>query len=577
VTPAQASADLERINARIAAESPRDRTKRAFVFNSMLEGHPEVRGLAPIAYIALGIVSVVLVIACFNVAGLLLARAADRQRETSVRAALGASRARIVRQFVLEGLIVAAASGVASIVIAGWSADLLSAFSLPSPIPQRLHIGIDRRLIGFIAVMVTAAGVLPTLVPAFQSTGPNVLRSMRLDFALGRSRSRMRSLFVVAQVAGSTLFLSIAALMVQSFVRSAGAGPGFETDHLLVLELQPSDFGYDAARSQTFFDNLVTRVRAIPGIETAALADRVPFYVGFPKTTKFAIDGSDCRTTDCRSAYVYAVGVDHFRALGLRLVEGRDFTPAEIASGDGVIVNTTMAARLWPAGSAIGRWMREGTQGRQRQVIGVAAGVAHHTFNEAPADYIYRPIQPADYGDRMTLVARTTSPAADFMGSVQQQVQALDSSMPPGTPKTMTQRMEMPLWPVRTAAGLFLVCGGLALVLATVGLFGMTYLAVGQRTREFGIRAALGATRMRVARLVVGDGLRLALPGVTIGLIAAGLCGRLLSSALFQVHAADPSTYIATALLQTAVALAACLVPAVRATRADPVSALRAE
>jgi putative ABC transport system permease protein len=400
---------------------------------------------------------------------------------------------------------------------------------------------------------------------------------MRLEVSLGQQGSRTRNLFVVAQIAGSTLFLSIAALMVQSFVTTAGRNPGFETGHLLVVELEPADFGYDAPRSHAFFEDLVARVRALPGVEHAAIADRVPFYVGFRRLTKISADGTDCRTADCRSAAVYAIGADHFRALGVRLIAGREFTIADVKAGDGAIVSDTLAAKLWPGGNAVGQWIREGPESRVRQIVGVAANVAHHMLNETPGDYIYRPIAPSEFGDRVTLIVRTATPSAPFISRVQQQIQALDPAMPPGSAKTMEQRMELPLWPVRTAAAFSTTCGALALLLATVGLFGMTYLAVGQRTREFGIRAALGATRLRVARLVLGEGLRLAIPGVALGMIGAGVAGRALSSALFQVHAGDPLNYIAVALVQTGVALAACLLPAVRATRADPALALRAE
>jgi predicted permease len=577
VTAARASAELQSLSANAARDVAQPRADRTLVFNPMIDGNPEVRSLAPMAYGAVAIVGVVLLIACFNVAGLLLARASDRQRETSVRAALGASRSRIVRQFALEGLMIAAVSGAAAIVVAGWSADLLSAFSLPAPIPQRLHIGVDRRVIGFTAVLVALAGILPTLVPALQSTRADLLRTMRLDTAAGGRRSRTRSLFIVAQITGATLFLSIAALMVQSFMTDARTGPGFEIDRLLVAELQPSNFGYDAGRTREFFENLVSRVRMLPGVEHVSVADRVPFYVGFPKVTKVSADGADCRSADCRSASVYAVGADHFRALGVRLIEGREFNAAELHSGDGAIVSETMAARLWPSGNAVGRWIREGADGRLREIVGVAATISHRTLNESPADYLYRPILPSEYEDRVTLIVRTSTPAAPFVAKVYEQVRALDPALPPGDAKTMAQRMEMPLWPARTAATFFLTCGMLALVLATVGLFGITYLAVGQRTREFGIRAALGATEFRIARLVLAEGLWLALPGVTLGIVGAALIGRVLSSALFEVHASDPLTYIASGAVQIAVALAACLVPAIRATRADPALALRAE
>ncbi len=191
-----------------------------------------------------------------------------------------------MRQFAIEGLLLAVVSGAAALVVAGWSADLLSAFSLPSPIPQRLHIVVDRRLIGFTVVLVAFAGIVPTLLPALQATRVNLVATMRMETALGPRRSRMRNVFTIAQIAGSTLFLTAALLFLRSFWTQASTSPGFDIEHLLVLELKPSDFDYDAARYRVLFDNLVERIRALPGVERVALGDRIPFYVGFPKVTK---------------------------------------------------------------------------------------------------------------------------------------------------------------------------------------------------------------------------------------------------------------------------------------------------
>jgi predicted permease len=574
---AQAGADLQSVATGLAAEHGETQKQRSIVFAPMAEGNPEVRGIAPFAWIALAIVGLVLLIACFNVAALLLARAAERQREISVRTALGASRSRIIRQFAVEGLMLALVSGAAAIVVAGWSANLLSAFSLPSPIPQRLHIPVDRRLIGFTVMLVAFAGILPSLLPAFQATRVNLVASMRMDSALGPRRSRVRNVFMIAQIAGSTLFLTTALLFLRSFWTQASTNPGFETGHLLVLELKPSDFSYDAARSRVFFDNLVERVRALPSVEQVALGDRVPFYVGFPKVTKLSADGTDCGTVECRDVFVYGIGPGYMAALGVPMLAGQDFTAQEITAGDSVVVSQKLASRLWPGRAAVGEWIREGKGGRQLRVIGVAADVKHHMLGETAREYLYRPMLAGEYADTVTLVVRTSGDPGVFLSTVQDQVRSLDPTLPPGSAKTMEQRMEMPLWPARTAAGFLAICGILALTLATVGLFGMTYLTVSQRTREFGIRAALGATPGRVMGLVLREGIWLTLPGVAFGLAGAAIAGRLASNALFGVSPADPSTYAASAALQGTVALLACLLPAHRATRADPMLALRVD
>ncbi|MGH9308624.1 MAG: FtsX-like permease family protein, partial [Vicinamibacterales bacterium] len=241
------------------------------------------------------------------------------------------------------------------------------------------------------------------------------------------------------------------------------------------------------------------------------------------------------------------------------------------------IVSEAMAAGLWPGADPIGRSMTAGKDARRLQVIGVAATVTQHYVGEPPRWYLYRPLHTPEFGERMTMVIRTTGDPRRLMGAVQEQVQALDPALPIATLKTMAQRMEMPLWPARTAAGFFLVCGALALVLATVGLFGVTYFLVNQRRREFGVRVALGATSYNVMRLVIRDGLSLSLPGVALGIAAALVVMRFAERALFGVSAVDPLAYASTAGIQLLVALAACAVPARRATRVDPMVALRVD
>jgi len=577
VSSAQARAELQSIASQSVAGQAGADSQRTLSFAPMSEGAPELRPIARLAWLGLAIVLLVLLIACFNVAALLLARAADRQRDISVRAALGATRSRIIRQFALEGAMLALVSGAAAIVVAAWSADLLSAFSLPSPIPQRLHFGLDRRLIGFTAMLVVFAGIVPALLPALQATRVNLVACIRMENALGPRPSLMRNAFMVAQIAGSTLFLTAALLFLRGFLAQSSTDPGFETSHLLVLELKPSDFAYDAAHSKRFFANLVERVAALAGVERVAIGDRVPFYVGYPKVTRVSAGGPDCATAECRDVLVYGVGAGYMSALGVPLVTGHDFTPQTVTSNDEVILSHNLATRLFPDRPAVGEWVREAAGGRQLRVIGVARDVTHRSLGETPREYVYRPILASEFADTVTLVVRTFGEPGLLVANIQDQVRALDAGLPPGSVKTMEKRMEMPLWPARTAAGFLGVCGALALTLATVGLFGLTYMTVSQRTREFGIRTALGATPRRVVVLLLREGVALALPGVLIGLAGAAVATRFVSASIFGVSAADPSTYAASAIVQCGVAMLACLLPALRATRADPILALRAE
>jgi putative ABC transport system permease protein len=572
----QAEADLQSIARRLAAEYPVTNKERSIAFLPVIHGNPEVRSLAPYAWIALGVVGIVLLIACFNVAGLLLARAAERQREISIRAALGASRGRILRQLVVEGIVLAVLSGTAAVLLANWSGDLLSAFSLPAPIPQRLHMGVGWPVVGFTAMLAAIAGVLPAVIPALHATRANLLATLKMESSMSGRPSRARNVFVVAQVAGSTLFLAAALLFVRSFWNAASFDPGFDVAHTLTVEVNPATYGYDGVRSRAFAEAAVDRVAALPGVRHAALADRVPFFVGFPRSTSVPAGGEDCAVVTCRTAFEYGVGRGHFAALGTPFVAGRDFTEAEIRSGAGAIVNAAMAAQLWPHANPVGQWVRVGKTAEARQVIGVTADIVYHSKSGASAWHVYRPMLTDEFAGRLTIAIRTAGDPRPLVPLVRQQVQALDANVPPYI-RTMPQRMEIPLWPARTAAGFLSVCGTLALVLASVGLFGVTYYAVSQRTREFGVRVALGATPRRVMSLVLREGLVLTIPGVVLGSAAALVAARIVSSLLSGVSPSDPLTYVTTAVLQTVVALAACAVPALRATRVDPIVALRQE
>ena len=576
VTAAQAEGELRTIAQQLAATYPDTNKDRGVTFTPVLDGHPQLRGAAPIAWIALGVVGIVLLMACFNVASLLLARAAERQREISVRAALGATRARIFRQLVAEGLLLALLSGAGAILIATWSSDLLSAFSLPAPIPQRLHMSVDLRLVGFTAAMALVAGVLPALLPALQATRANLVGTLKMESAMGGRRSRARNLFVIAQIAGSTFFLAASLLFVRSFWTVAAYDPAFDAARTLTVEVNPAAYGYDATRARAFFESALPRLETLPGVTHAALGDRAPFFVGFPNTSEVPAEGEDCSVVACRTFSYYAAGRGYFDALGLSLIAGRAFTDQDLASGRQAVVGATMAAELWPEGGAVGQWFRDGRVGVPRQVVGVVADVRHPTAALGTTPAFYRPLGADALADRVTIVIRTAGDPRLAAAPILQQLHALDADLPVDV-RTMRQRMEIPLWPSRTAAGFLSVCGALALALATVGLFGVTYRAVRQRTREFGVRVALGATPRRLIALVLRDGLMLTLPGVAAGIVAALLGARVVANALVGISPADPLIYGMTALIQALVALAACALPARIAMAADPVIALRQE
>jgi predicted permease len=565
---AQAEAELTAVARDLSTTGGRTSARTA-TFYLMEDGHPDLREISATAWIALALVGIVLLIACFNVASLVLAQANERRQEFSIRSAVGASRARILRQLVTEGLLLALVSGAASLVVAAWSGDLLATFSLPAPIPQRIHLGVDRMLVGFTAVLVLVAGVVPALFPAFHATRANLLRSMRMESVTGGRPSGVRNAFVVAQIAGSTFFMVIALLFVRSFVNSAAVDPGFDTARTVVLQLSPAAYGYDDIRSRLLFHDLQQKLSAIPGVRQVAMADRVPFYVGSPQTMEYSIDAADCATTDCPLATIYGVGPAHFSALGIPLEAGRDFSAQDMHSGAGVVISRHMASELWPGESAIGRTVRIGESGRSTEIIGVAADIKHRNMAERPGAYLYRPLRAAEYANGLSMIVRVQHDPRQMLNTIREQVRAVDPNLPADSLATMSERMTMPLWPARTAAGFFTICATLAISLASIGLFGVMYFTVSQRTREFSIRAALGATRRRVIALVLRQGLRLAVPGIVLGGIAGYIAGRLLARALFGVSPADPLTYAVTAATEIGITLLACALPAHLATRAQ--------
>ena len=571
----QASAELTTFAQRTAAD-PEQARRRHGVFHAMKYGHPDLREIGPVAWLAFGAVNIVLLIACFNLSSLLIARSAERRNEIGVRTALGASRRRIVQQLLTESLLLAVAAGAASLLIASWSGPLLATFSLPAPIPQRVRLGVNPLVILFTVAATIVAGVLPALLPALQATRDGTVRSIRGESGFG-SRSRVRSLFVVAQIAGSTAFVVAAALFARSFLQTTAVDPGFDAEHLALIQLAPSEHGYAPGQGEQLLATLRDRIAALPGVTHASTSDRVPFYIGPANNVEYAVDGTDCRASDCPTAGAYAVGAGYFSAMGVPLREGRDIAPADLAGGRAVVISEYLARKAWPGESAIGRTLRLGESRELVQVIGVAANMRHRSLSEPDGAFVFRPLRPAAADARVAVIVRTQGDPKAILTSVREVLRSIDPDIPPSVLTTMPERMLLPLWPARTTAGFFVICGTLALVLASIGLFGVMYFTVAQRTREFGIRVAIGATRARVLRVVLGEGLRLALPGVVAGITLGYLAGRLLARALYGVSPADPVSLAGTAALQILVALAACALPAYRATTADPIAALRQE
>jgi len=554
-------------------ESHRDRGAR---FRMLNDGNTERRAVAAGAAIGMGLIGVVLLLACFNVANLLLARAVERERDMGIRTALGARPSRLLRLVVTEGFVIAAAAGAVALVLAWWTQSLVGAFAIPIEQPQHLDVTPDLTVVGFIAGLVLLSGVLPGLWPAISAARVDVLRVLGSQGgnAAGGRPSPLRRWLVGAQIAGSTAFLALAALFMQSFSHLEEVPLGFARDRLLVAEFHPSSNGFDGEASRRFADAVLERVGALPGVTSVAAVDRAPFFIGFERHTAVWPDGGVCEPATCPQVATLAAGPGYFSTMGIAMVAGREFSPGDTAAS--VVVNGTFARQQWPDGRGLGETLRIGPRGTGVTVIGITA--THHVRGldrERPA--IYVPLGREQFEGALTMVARTAETPALLVRAVEEAFRMADSKVSVFAVKTMEQRMAVQLWPFRTVSWLFSICGTLALMLGTVGLASVIVHAVNQRRREFGVRVSVGATpRDLVADVLRGAG-RLLVPGLVVGLLLAAGLAQLAQAALLGVNVLNPLSYLAVAVAQCAIVGLACVAPALRAARVDPLVALRSE
>ncbi len=580
---AQAQAEIPTLAERLAAAYPAIDKDRIGKVTALTPGDPdEYRGMRAGAALALAATGLVLLIACFNVASLVLARAVDRRREMGIRASLGATSWRLVRQLVTESLVLAALAGAAGLVVSIWSRGLLSALAIPAPVPQAVDLSVDVRTVWFVAALVLVAGLVPGIAPALHASRADVVGALKAEgFAGGARRSRLRDVFLVLQIAGSTAFLALAALFVQSYAHTARADVGFDTGHLVVMTADPQLHGYDGPRAQALFEALRDRVAALPGVAAAALTSWVPFSVGGGvRALPVSADGRDCSAGECPAALEVAVTPGYPAALGVPIVEGRDLDSRDRGTPNAV-VSRAMAESLWPGRNPVGETFHTGVGPGRRawQVVGVVPDITTGAIGWPARPLFCRVLDAADTtGDgSVWLMARTSGDPRALVEPVRDALASIDPTLPAAQLETMEDHLRLPLWPGRVLLAFFSLCGVVALLFASVGLAGVTHYAVTQRTREFGVRLALGASARQVMGTVLRDGVRLAAIGTGIGLGGAWAGARLLAAGLHGVGPGDPATFAAAATLQALVAILAGLVPALRATRVDPVRALRHE
>jgi predicted permease len=523
-------------------------------------------------------------IACANVANLLLARAITRRREIAIRLALGASRLRLIRQLLTESVMLSLAGGALGLLLAFWATDWMQGFIPVLPYTIAMDFSPDMRALGFTLLISLMTGIVFGLAPALQASNPDVvpvLKGETLAPKVGFRRFTLRNLLVISQIALSLVVLVCGGLFIKSARNARAIDPGFETENALALSVNPSLLGYTEEQGKQFYRQLVERVEALPGVESASVSSLLPLGDSSSSRGPVVAEGQEGPLPNSEGETVLCnfVAPKHFETLQVPLMQGRDFSWRDGKDAPGVIiVNETMARRLWPGQIALGKRVRISNQPEAPylEVIGVAKDGKYRSIGENPRPYMYLPVLQ-NYRPGMTLVVRTMGDPKGIVSGVRQQVQALDSRLPVYDIKTMKEHMTYALWTTRMGAELSTTFGLLALLLAATGLYSVMAYSVSQRTREIGIRMALGAQQHDVLRLVAGQGMTLALVGVVIGLSVAFVATRILSSLLYGVSATDTVIFTGIPLLLAAVAFVACYIPARKATKVDPMVALRYE
>ncbi len=579
----QADQELDAIAAQLEEEFPEVNEGRRVTLVPTLEAriNPNVRDVFSQSLGMMSvIVGMVLLVACANVANLLLSRAEGRRREIAVRLALGAKRLRLIRQLLTESVLLAALGGLLGLVVARGTTVLLISSFPETPFPIVLDFGLDSTVLAFAFLLSIVTGVICGLVPALQSSRSDVVPALKTEGQLGRAAGRrfgVRNLLVVAQVAVSLMLLIAAGLFIRSVQNAQNIDPGFDVNNALVMALDVGLEGYSPEEGRLFYRDLVERVSALPGVRTATVAQSLPLAFGTISRTTF-IEGQETGEEDGLLIQCGSVGLGYFDNMAIPIVQGRDFSGFDTEETTRVaIINQVMAERYWPGESPIGkRFHYINQEDRPLEVVGVAAYAKVATLGEDPTPFIYMPLEQ-EYTTAMQLVVRTETQPHALSGAVRDAIHDLDDAMPVFAVLTLAEQLDFSLWPARTGARLLGAFGVLGLLLASVGLYGVMSYAVASRTREIGIRVALGAKAPSVLRMVMARGLEIIVVGIVLGLALAAGISRFLASLLYGIGATDLIAFGGTTLALLVVALLASYIPARRATRVDPILALRAE
>ena len=585
VTSAQAMAAAEPLDRRLAQDFPDSHKSMSLLVIPELKARPEpgvaadFMSTAVIVFMLL--VGLVLLIACANVANLILARANGRRKEFATRTALGASRGRMIRQLLTETVLLSAFGGILGLVFARWAALALMSIHIPTDIPIHLFdLRMDWRIFGFTFLAALMTGMVAGLVPSLRASRTDLADTLKAGGRSGGASAGhhlFRNALVVSQVAVSLLLLACAGFFIRSLQNSAHVDMGFRVDHTLMMSMDVGLQGYREERGQQFFKQLSERVRSLPGVRDAAVAGYIPMGMDNSLVNIFPEGQVIDDKSKTETAFDDMVQPSYFRTIGTSVVEGREFTDADTAAAPKVaIINDAFGRKIWPGQDAIGKSFRTEKNGPPIQVVGLTRTGKYLFLYETPQPYVYFPLAQR-YNSGANLLVYTQSDPQQLLPAVRDQIRQLDSGLPVFDVTTMDAQVQYgkPLLPARLGAMLVGAFGLLGLVLASVGVYGVVSYSVSQRTQEIGIRTALGAQRVHVLGMVLKQGMSMALIGTAVGIVLSFLLFRGLSSVLYGVKSTDFVTLGAVSAILLAVAFAASYVPALRATRVDPVVAFR--
>jgi putative ABC transport system permease protein len=577
VSVEQAQADFTSIARRLAEQYPDSNRDFGAAIVSMTER--VVGDMRQPLWILSGAVCFVLLIACANVANLLLARASARQKEIAIRSALGASRGRVTRQLLTESILLSLGGGALGLFVAWWGVNALVGLSSDN-IPRVKEVGIDGRVLGFTMLVSLATGVVFGLIPAMQASRIDLNETLKEG---GRSAATalgqwVRRVLVVFEVAVALFVLVGAGLMVKSFMRLSEVDPGFKSDNVLTMQIALTEGKYpDATARVNFFRQLIHRLEGLPGVQAVGTISQLPMS-GQNNDTRFSIEGKPADPDNPTYANSRVASPDYFRALGIPLVRGRSFTDGDSEAGPRVvIISESFAREFFPDEDPIGRHLSiDYGEEWKGEIVGVVGNIRHNGLSVEPWREMYVNQYQAPIGSTNVAVRSATDPAR-LTSAIKGEVKAMDKDVPLYSVRTMEKLVAESVAQPRFRTLLLAIFAVVALLLAAVGIYGVMSYYVTQRTHEVGVRMALGASQKDVLKLVVGQGMALALAGVGFGLVGAYILTQFMASLLYQISASDPATFAVISITLTAVALLASYIPARRATKVDPMVALRYE